>query len=102
LLYDRLKADAALKAMWLTADLFFFMDCAVSELAFKGLVSATSGLLAIKAFFTATRLLINDFFWTDMVFLLFVFFLPPETPCGWLTIASPLTRQYPYLFPPPP
>ena len=44
------------------------MDCAVSEFAFGELVSPTStGWLAINAFLTATRLLINDFFWIDMV-----------------------------------
>jgi hypothetical protein len=49
--------------------LFFFMDCAVSELACSELVSgASAGWLAIKAFFTATRLLIKDFFWIDMIF----------------------------------
>jgi hypothetical protein len=29
--------------------------------------SDSAGWLAIKAFFTATRLLINDFFWTDIL-----------------------------------
>jgi hypothetical protein len=39
------------------------MDCAVSEFAFGELVSPIStGWLAINAFLTATRLLINDFF----------------------------------------
>jgi hypothetical protein len=39
------------------------MDCAVSALAFNGVVSAASAdWLAIKAFFTVGRLLINDFF----------------------------------------
>jgi hypothetical protein len=51
--------------------LFFFMDCAVSEFAFSELVSpASAGWLAIKAFFTATRLVINDFFWIDILFSL--------------------------------
>jgi len=49
------------------ASLFFFIDCAVSEFAFSWLVSPTSdGWLAINAFFTATRLLIKDFFWIDI------------------------------------
>jgi hypothetical protein len=49
-------------------NLFFFIDCAVSELAFSGFsCSDSAGWLAIKAFFTATRLLINDFFWTDIL-----------------------------------
>jgi hypothetical protein len=57
-------------AEWLLA-FCLFMDCAVSALAFNGLVSAVSvDWLAINAFFTVGRLLINDFFWTDMVFSL--------------------------------
>jgi len=48
--------------------LFLFIDCAVSEFAFRELGSpASTGWLAINAFLTATRLLINDFFWIDMV-----------------------------------
>lgn len=43
------------------------MDCAVSEFIFNELASSPSaGWLAISAFRTATRLLIKDFFWTDM------------------------------------
>jgi hypothetical protein len=66
--------DITLNAVVLNAEianLFFFMDCAVSELAFSSLASPTSaGWLAINAFFTATRLLINDFFWIDILFTL--------------------------------
>jgi hypothetical protein len=41
----------------------FFMDCAVSDPAFRELLPAGSGdWLAISAFFTVGRLLINDFF----------------------------------------
>jgi hypothetical protein len=41
----------------------FFIDCAVSAFALNEFVSAASvGWLAIKAFFTVGRLLINDFF----------------------------------------
>jgi hypothetical protein len=44
------------------------MDCAVSEFAFSGLDSTGStGWLAINAFLTTIRLLINDFFWTDIL-----------------------------------
>ncbi|HXY13869.1 MAG TPA: hypothetical protein VEI26_05160 [Terriglobales bacterium] len=39
----------------------------MSEFAFSGFDSSVSGWLAIKAFFTATLLLINDFFGTDIV-----------------------------------
>jgi len=66
---NRVSLYFFLNAVKLSADaLFFFMDCAVSEFAFSRLVSATSaGWLAINAFLTAARLLINDLFWIDMV-----------------------------------
>jgi hypothetical protein len=63
---------------------FFFMECAVSELAFSGLASAVSaGWLAMRAFCTASLLLINDFFGTDIVVLLRRA-LAPDLFCPWI------------------
>jgi len=53
----------ALNDMTAWLPFFFFMDCAVSALAFSEFVSWVSAdWLAINAFFTVGRLLINDFF----------------------------------------